>query len=41
MKYAVEMDSGVKIYIPGFIKISSSIQLLMGVEGGGCIQTAW
>jgi hypothetical protein len=33
MKYAVEMDSGVMIYIPSFITIGSGIQKLM--EGGG------
>jgi hypothetical protein len=31
MKYAVEMSSGVMIYIPGFIKIGSVIQKL--IEG--------
>jgi hypothetical protein len=30
MKYAIEMDSGAMIYMPGFIKIGSSIQKLMG-----------
>jgi hypothetical protein len=30
MKYAVEMDSGVMIYIPSFIKIGSGIQRLRG-----------
>jgi hypothetical protein len=30
MKYAVEMDSGAMIYMPGFIKIGSGIQNLMG-----------
>jgi hypothetical protein len=30
MKYAVEMGSGVMIYIPNFIKIGSGIQKLMG-----------
>jgi hypothetical protein len=29
MKYAVEMDSGAMIYVPGFIKIGSSIQKLI------------
>jgi hypothetical protein len=29
-KYAVERDSGVKIYIPSFIKIGSGFQKLMG-----------
>jgi hypothetical protein len=33
MKYAVEMGSGVIIYILSFIKIDSGIQKLMG--GGG------
>jgi hypothetical protein len=32
MKYAVEMPSGAMIYVPSFIKISSSIQ---NVIGGG------
>jgi hypothetical protein len=30
VKYAVEMGSGVMIYIPGFIKIGSGIQKLIG-----------
>jgi hypothetical protein len=30
MKCAVEMGSGAMIYIPSFIKISSSIQELIG-----------
>jgi hypothetical protein len=30
MKYAVEMASGGIIYIPGFIKISSGVQKLLG-----------
>jgi hypothetical protein len=30
MNYALEMGSGVIIYIPGFIKISSGIQKLIG-----------
>jgi hypothetical protein len=30
MKYPVEMDSGVMIYIPSFIKSGSGIQNLMG-----------
>jgi hypothetical protein len=30
MKYAVEMGSGVMIYIPSFIKINSGIQKLIG-----------
>jgi hypothetical protein len=34
MKYAVEMDSGVIIYILGFRKISSVIQKLMDGERG-------
>jgi hypothetical protein len=29
MKYAVEMDSGVMIYIPSFIKFGSDIQKLI------------
>jgi hypothetical protein len=29
MKYAVEMGSGARIYIPNFIKISSVIQKFM------------
>jgi hypothetical protein len=37
MKYAVEMGSGAMIYIPSFIKIGSSIQMLMG--GGGFTDT--
>jgi hypothetical protein len=37
MKYAVEMGSGAMIYIPGFIKIGSGIQELIG----GDTQTAW
>jgi hypothetical protein len=32
MKYAVEMGSGVMIYIPSFIKIGSRIQNLIGRE---------
>jgi hypothetical protein len=39
MQYAVEMGSGVMICIPGFLKIGSGIQKLMG--GGGPSQTAW
>jgi hypothetical protein len=31
MKYAVEMVSGAMIYRPGFIKIGSGIQKLIGV----------
>jgi hypothetical protein len=30
MKYAVEVGSGVMIYIPSFIKIGSGIQKLVG-----------
>jgi hypothetical protein len=30
MKYAFAMDSGAMIYIPGFIKIGSGIQKLLG-----------
>jgi hypothetical protein len=30
MKYAVEMGSGAKIYIPSFIKIGSGIPKLIG-----------
>jgi hypothetical protein len=30
MKYAVEMGSGVSIYIPSLMKIGSGIQKLMG-----------
>jgi hypothetical protein len=30
MKYAVEIRSGVMIYIPSFIKIGSGIQKLIG-----------
>jgi hypothetical protein len=30
MKYAVEMSSGVMIYIPSVVKIDSSIQKLIG-----------
>jgi hypothetical protein len=30
MKYAVEMDSGVMIYIPSFLKICSFIQKVIG-----------
>jgi hypothetical protein len=37
MKYAVEMGSGVIIYIPSFIKMNSAIQKL----NGGDAQTAW
>jgi hypothetical protein len=31
MKYAVEIGSGVMVYIPSFIKIGSEFQKLMGV----------
>jgi hypothetical protein len=34
MKYAVEMGSGGMIYIPSFIKIGSSIQILIRVGWG-------
>jgi hypothetical protein len=37
MNYALEMGSGIIIYIPSFIKIGSAIQKLIG--GGGCIDT--
>jgi hypothetical protein len=30
MKYAVEMGSGDMIYIPGFMKIGSGIQKMIG-----------
>jgi hypothetical protein len=30
MKYSIEMDSGVMLYIPSFIKIASCIQQLLG-----------
>jgi hypothetical protein len=30
MKYAVDMGSGVMIYVPSFIKICSGIEKLMG-----------
>jgi hypothetical protein len=33
MKYAAEMASVVMIYVPGFIKIGSSIEKL--IRGGG------
>jgi hypothetical protein len=39
MKYAVEMGSGVMMYILSFIKIRSGIQKLMG--GDSYTQTAW
>jgi hypothetical protein len=32
MKYAVDMGSGGKIYIPSFIKIGSGIQKLIGAD---------
>jgi hypothetical protein len=38
MKHAVEMSSGVMIYIPSFIKIGSGIQKLIG---GIPRQIAW
>jgi hypothetical protein len=44
MKYAVELGSGAMIYIPGFIKIGSGIQKLMGGihrETYTDTQTAW
>jgi hypothetical protein len=41
MKYAVEMGSGAKIYIPSSIKIGSAIQKLMGGGEDKLIQTAW
>jgi hypothetical protein len=39
MNHAVEMGSGVMIYIPSFINIGSGIQKLMG--GNKDTQTAW
>jgi hypothetical protein len=30
MKYAVQIGSGVMIYIPGFVKTASGIQKLIG-----------
>jgi hypothetical protein len=30
MKYAIEMGSGAKIYIPSFMKFGSGIQKLIG-----------
>jgi hypothetical protein len=30
MKYAVKMGSSAVLYIPGFVKISSAIQMLIG-----------
>jgi hypothetical protein len=42
MRYAVEMGSGVMIYISSFIKISSGIQMLKGGRGGFTdTHTAW
>jgi hypothetical protein len=32
MKYAIEMGSGATIYVPGFMKIGSGIQKLIGVD---------
>jgi hypothetical protein len=40
MKYAVEMGSGIMIYIPNFIEIGSGIQKLIR-EGCTDTQTAW
>jgi hypothetical protein len=50
-KYAVKMGSGALIYIPGFLKIGSGIQKLMGggytdihsklIGGYTDTQTAW
>jgi hypothetical protein len=37
MKYAVEIGSGVMIYIPSFIKIGSGIQKIDRAD----TQTAW
>jgi hypothetical protein len=31
MKYTAELSSGVMIYLPGFVKIGSGKQKLMGV----------
>jgi hypothetical protein len=39
MKYAIEMGSGVMMYIPSFIMIGSPIQKFMG--GDSETQTAW
>jgi uncharacterized transporter YbjL len=33
MKYAAEMNSGAMTYTPGFIKIGSAIQKLLGAGG--------
>jgi hypothetical protein len=43
MKYAVEMGSGAMINIPGFMKIGSAIQKLVGWEWGVGIhrRTEW
>jgi hypothetical protein len=41
MKYAVEMGSGVMIYISTFIKTGSGIQKFMGEGGYTDTQTAW
>jgi hypothetical protein len=30
MKYALEIDSGSMIYIPGFLKVGSGVQTLLG-----------
>jgi hypothetical protein len=38
MKYAADMSSGAMIYTPGFIKIGSAIQKLLG---RGVTQIAW
>jgi hypothetical protein len=40
IKYTVEMVSGAMIYIPSFIKISSSVQKLIGVDTHRDTQTA-
>jgi hypothetical protein len=39
MKYAIEMGSGVMIYIPSFIKIGSNIQKSVGRGGYTDTQT--
>jgi hypothetical protein len=41
MKYAVEMSSGVMIYIPSFTKIRSGIQKVLGATGYTDTQAAW
>jgi hypothetical protein len=41
MNYAVEMGSGVMIYIPGFMKTGSGIQKLLGGDTHTDTQTAW